>query len=136
MIRAIINRDTGLLFSSDSSTDEATMLSDAYAHGVMNVEVRQVTNDELNALIIAKASVTELEDIGFLNSFNNSLGGVLAANTIAVAYPLLFIAIEEENWHDVGVLILDAKKNLTISNSQYSALKNVFSIHSIPIQLN
>ncbi|MFA6076365.1 MAG: hypothetical protein WC778_11110, partial [Negativicutes bacterium] len=54
--------------------------------------------------VIIPAVSTTPNPSGFIQAIKNGLGGIVAANSVAVAYPLFFAAVQEQHWPDVQAL--------------------------------
>lgn len=57
-MKASINLDTGLLIESQSYADDATLISNAASAGFNNVEIRIVSQQELDLLIAARTPLS------------------------------------------------------------------------------
>lgn len=72
---------------------------------------------------------------GFAQAVKAALGGIVAANALAVAYPLFFSAVQSCVWADVQALVLDANAKAVITSAQYNAIKSAAAQFNIPITL-
>lgn len=72
---------------------------------------------------------------GFTQACKTAAGGIVAANTLAKAYPLFFAAIEQQQWADVQTLIIDAHGDATLNDVDYAAFKAAAVTYNIPITL-
>lgn len=71
----------------------------------------------------------------FIKDIQFALGGIINANALAVAYPLFLGAIQNNDWDDVQILIIDAKNKSVITTDQYNSIKLVAAKNNIPISL-
>jgi hypothetical protein len=72
---------------------------------------------------------------GFIQAIKNGLGGIVAANSVAVAYPLFFAAVQEQHWPDVQALLVDAKTKNLLTTQQYADIKTAAATFNIPVTL-
>lgn len=75
------------------------------------------------------------DGLGFAQAIKAGLGGIVAANALAVAYPLFFTAVQIGNWPDVQALIIDAKTKSLLTTQQYSDIKTAATTFNIPVVL-
>lgn len=71
----------------------------------------------------------------FAQDIKTNIGGILVANSLMVAYPAFFPAIQSQSWADVQTLIIDAQAKGVITTTQYGVIKNSAATYSIPITL-
>jgi len=101
----------------------------------------EITDTEAQALITANeaaqiAALASLPNpVGFTQAIKSELGGIVAVNTLVVAYPLFFDAVATQQWADVKALIIDAKAKNVVSTIQYAAIKAAATAFNIPITL-
>jgi len=101
----------------------------------------EITDAEAESIQAAQAAAqaaaqTALPNpTGFAQAVKTGLGGIVAANSIAVAYPLFFAAISSGEWADVQALILDAQSKAVINSTQYANIKAAATANNIPITL-
>ena len=72
---------------------------------------------------------------GFIDAIATTLGGIVPANTLAKAYPLLDGAIRNAQWSFVQALIIDAQTTSVITSTEYAAIKAAAAANNIPITL-
>ncbi len=72
---------------------------------------------------------------GFEQAVKTALGGALAANSLAMSYPLFFPAVANGVWSDVQAFIIDANTKILITSTQYTAIKAAAAANYIPITL-
>lgn len=72
---------------------------------------------------------------GFLDALKSAMGGIVASNTLAKAYPLFHAALDKAVWVDVQALIIDAHTTRVLSDVQYAAFKQLAAAHHLPIVL-
>lgn len=72
---------------------------------------------------------------GFQDAIKTASGGIVGANALATAYPLLAPAIQQQVWPDVQALILDAHTKGVINATQYAAIQSAATANYIPITL-
>ena len=82
--------------------------------------VSAMSPDVVATILPADPVVPQPDGVGFEQAIKNGVGGILAANALAVVYPLFFAAVEKGNWPDVQTLILDAKAKAVLSAAQYA----------------
>lgn len=96
----------------------------------------QGTLQDTDPLYIAFMTPTVAPDgAGFIQTVKTALGGIVAANALAVAYPLFYQTVQDQHWADVQTLIIDAKATGKITAAQYTAFKAAASSHNIPVTL-
>lgn len=81
------------------------------------------------------AVTTAPDGDGFLIALKTAMGSVVAANVLAVAYPLFFTAISLQEWSDVLALIVDAHSKGVLSAVQYADFGAAVAAFNIPIIL-
>ena len=79
--------------------------------------------------------VVIIDGSGFAQAIKAGVGGIVAANALAIVYPLFFSAVELANWPDVQALILDAQTKSVLNQTQYAAFKTAAAAFNIPIEL-
>lgn len=97
-----------------------------------------LTQDQANAIVQVSADALDalLPRIdGFIQSIKSGLGGIVAANSLAIRYPLFFAAVSSAQWPDVQALILDAQSKSVINPTQYAAIKSAAAANNIPVSL-
>jgi hypothetical protein len=94
---------------------------------------QQIMDRELPTL--NPKSAPPLDAFGFAQACKAAAGGIVQANALAVAYPLFFDAVAQQQWSDVQALILDAQAKSVINAQQYAAFKAAAAAHNIPINL-
>lgn len=72
---------------------------------------------------------------GFQNAIKTAVGGIVGANALATAYPLLAPAIEQGVWSDVQALIIDAHMKGALTAAQYAAIQSAVTVNNIPVTL-
>lgn len=72
---------------------------------------------------------------GFQDAIKLAAGGIVGANTLATAYPLLAPAIQQQVWSDVQALIMDAHTNAVLNAAQYTAIQAAATANNIPVTL-
>jgi hypothetical protein len=72
---------------------------------------------------------------GFVLDLKAAMGGIVASNALARAYPLFQPALEKGAFADVEALIIDAHTKLVLSDAQYVAFKSLAAKYNIPIAL-
>lgn len=72
---------------------------------------------------------------GFKDELKAAMGGAVASNLLARAYPLFYPALAEGVWTDLQALILDAKNTAVLSPAQYAAFQALAVKHAIPVVL-
>lgn len=72
---------------------------------------------------------------GFAQAVKTGLGCVVAANALAVAYPLFFAAVQDGMWADLQALVIDAKTKAVVTTAQYNAIKAATATFNIPVTL-
>ena len=96
----------------------------------------QGTLSDTNPIYLAFITPAVVPDIaGFVNTIATALGGVVPANTLAKAYPLLDGAIRNAQWSFVQALIIDAQTTSVITSTEYAAIKAAAAANNIPITL-
>jgi hypothetical protein len=82
------------------------------------------------------AAITPIPDAnGFIQAIKTALGGIMASNTLAIAYPLFFSAVQSGAWLDVQALIIDAHTKTLLTDTQYSAFKAAAVTYNVPVTL-
>ena len=82
---------------------------------------------------IVQASLIDIP--GFIQDLKIKLGGIVNANHLYAAYPLLIPAMETGRFDDATALIKDAESANRITNDQYAVIKASASEFHIPIEL-
>lgn len=101
----------------------------------------QLTPAEANALISAQAeeaqaALAKLPDPGgFGKAVKSAAGGILGANALAAAYPLLFPAVQEQAWEEVQAMLADAGARGTLTGAQCEAVRAAAARCNIPVTL-
>lgn len=72
----------------------------------------------------------------FVQSVKSAVGGIVSANSLAVAYPLFFTAVQSQQWADVQALVVDAKAKSVITTTQYDVIKSAAVTANIPGAIN
>ena len=72
---------------------------------------------------------------GFEQAIKTGVGGIVAANALARAYPLFFAAVQSGQWADVQALILDAQTTGAITPTQYAEFQAAATSFNIPVTL-
>lgn len=72
---------------------------------------------------------------GFVSALKAAMGGIVASNSLARAYPLFQPALDKGVWADVQSLIVDAHTTGVLSEAQYAAFKQLAAAHYLPIVL-
>jgi hypothetical protein len=72
---------------------------------------------------------------GFLQAIKIGLGGIVAVNTLLIAYPAFLSAIQLSEWLDVQSLLIDALSKTAITPIQYAAIKSAAATYNIPVTL-
>lgn len=72
---------------------------------------------------------------GFVAELKAAMGGIVASNALARAYPLFQPALEKAVWPDVQALIVDAHATLVLSDAQYAAFQSLAKKHNLPVAL-
>lgn len=72
---------------------------------------------------------------GFKDDLKLAMGGAVASNALARAYPLFYPALAEGVWADLQALILDAKNTAVLSAAQYAAFQALAAKYAIPVVL-
>lgn len=72
---------------------------------------------------------------GFQDALKAAAGGIVAANALSTAYPLLVPAIQQQVWPDVQALILDAYAKGILNATQYAAFQAAATANNIPVAL-
>lgn len=98
------------------------------------IQVTPAEADTIRAAAIA-AMPPIPDPAAFEQSLKSAIGGILAANTLAVAYPLFFGSIQSQAWDDVQAMLVDAKAKSAITAAQYKAIKAAATQCNIPITL-
>lgn len=99
---------------------------------VVTDDPKRATQAEVDAVINAPAA----PDVsGFVLDVKAAMGGIVASNTLAKAYPLFQPALGNGVWADVQALVIDAHATLVLSDAQYAAIKSLAVKHNIPIAL-
>jgi hypothetical protein len=78
---------------------------------------------------------TSFKANNFAQSVKTSVGGILAANSLMIAYPAFFPAIQEGQWTDLQTLIIDANTKAVITPLQYAEIRQAATDNHIPITL-
>jgi hypothetical protein len=115
----------------------ATVLTDAEeaAYLVLPANRAGTTFIAGNLTTIPTPPNTSPDGNGFEQAIKSGVGGVLAANALAVVYPLFFAAVEKGNWLDVQTLVLDANAKAVLSPTQYTQFQAAAITFRIPIVL-
>lgn len=71
----------------------------------------------------------------FAQDIKANIGGILVANSLMVAYPAFFPAIQSGAWNDVQTLTIDALAKGVLTQTQYGVIKNSAATYFIPITL-
>ena len=71
----------------------------------------------------------------FTAAVKSAVGGILGANTLMVAYPAFFPAIQSNDWQGVQDLIIEAQSKSVITPAQYQAIKAAAQATNIPLSL-
>lgn len=79
--------------------------------------------------------IVEPDGAGFLQAVKTGIGGIIAANRLAVAYPLYFATIMTAEWADLEALTIDAKARVILTAEQYEEIKVLAAHYNIPINL-
>ena len=90
---------------------------------------------DANAATQAALNASLPQPTAFTQAIKDCLGGIVAANALAVACPLLLPAIASGHWDDVQALIIDAQITNVINAAQYAAIKAAATTFNIPIIL-
>ena len=93
--------------------------------------ILQTQTTAMEAIILSQPNPS-----GFISGIKSAVGGIIAANTIAQAYPLLFGSIQVSDWTDVTLMIEDALKRNIITATQYDAIKQTALTNNISVVLN
>lgn len=72
---------------------------------------------------------------GFVEELKLAMGGIVASNGLARAYPLFYPALQAGNWVDLQALIVDARTSGVLSAAQYTAMKDLAAKHHLPVTL-
>lgn len=126
------NLPTDLIDITDADYNAAMNLSAGETIGVVN-GIFAIIPPTAAALAIINAPVPN--STGFIQDIKNALGGIVAANAVAVTYPLFFTAVQEQHWLDVQVLLIDAKTKNMLTTQQYSDIKTAVLNNNIPLTL-
>ena len=71
----------------------------------------------------------------FITAMTTALGGILAANNYAKAYPLFMPAFDAADWVNASAIIQNALATLVVTPTQYAAIKAAAVTYSIPLTL-
>lgn len=115
----------GEAFALPSWPQGMTQLTDAQA---ATIQAQQEAAKQ--AVLAAQPNAPAFEQ-----AIKPALGGILAANALAVAYPLFFGALQNRAWEDVETMLVDAKSKSVIIAAQYNAIKNAATQFNIPLTL-
>lgn len=100
-----------------------------------------ITDDDAKALLAAKQKAAEdamanaPKPDAFIDKLKAAMGGIIASNTLARAYPLFYPAVQQQIWPDVEALIIDAHSTAVLSDDQYAAFKQLALDSHLPITL-
>ena len=72
---------------------------------------------------------------GFVAALKNAMGGIVASNSLAKAYPLFYPALETGQFADAQALIIDAHTTGVLSDKQYAAFGQFAATYHLPITL-
>ena len=101
---------------------------------IISVDVLTGEITELPDLVSEQNATLYPNAQGFMQALKSYLG-IIAANTLAVSYPLYFATIQEQDWDSLQVLTNDAKTKNIITQEQYVEIYNLANQFSIPINL-
>lgn len=72
---------------------------------------------------------------GFITDLKAAMGGIVASNGLAKAYPLFYPALQQGVFADAQALIIDAHATLVLNDTQYAAFKALAAKHGLPVTL-
>jgi hypothetical protein len=72
---------------------------------------------------------------GFIAAMNTALGGIIAANNYAKAYPLFMPTFDASDWINASAIIQNALSTAVITSGQYAAIKSASLTYNIPLTL-
>lgn len=105
-------------------------------HKIVNGVPVLLTEGEITARAAEEAAFTPQPDVpGFIRDLKMAMGGIVASNLLAKAYPLFYPALTVGNFPDVQALIVDAHTAAVLNDTQYAAFKSLAAKHNIPITL-
>lgn len=98
---------------------------------VITDDPSRATQQEVDRIVNAKTP----DVAGFINELKASMGGIIASNALAKAYPLFYPALQTGVWVDGQALIIDAKATAVLTAQQYAAFQALAAKYSLPLQL-
>jgi len=88
---------------------------------------------EVVAFMERTARVPDIQ--GFVSDIKTAVGGIVASNALARAYPLFYPALEKLMWADATALIVDAHTSGALTDQAYAMFKASAKARNLPINL-
>jgi hypothetical protein len=115
------------------------IVSDIAIDGFVESDTANIGDEHDGTVFILPVIIPSISTLpdpsGFIQAIKNGLGGIVAANSVAVAYPLFFAAVQEQHWPDTQALLIDAKTKNLLTDQQYLDIKTAAATFNIPVTL-
>jgi hypothetical protein len=121
-------------YFKNSKNEVYAYAADGSEDGFIAVGLVSITQVQADALRMPAPSA-QPDGQGFLQAIKIGLGGIVAVNTLLIAYPAFLSAIQLSEWLDVQSLLIDALSKTAITPIQYAAIKSAAATYNIPVTL-
>lgn len=117
---------------NQTQVDFNATADDVVTYGVSLYE--SAVAEEFGPITAFVAPAPQADIVGFL-AFLKSTFGIISANALTREYPLFFTEIQNGEWSDAGLLIIDAHSRVIITDEQYAFIKDALIAYAIPLSL-